>query len=163
VAQAKDGWPACPAIAMWIEMIVGWASLAAMKRRLSLTLVAAGVVVLAGCGSVGGREQAASAVAARLLSAVAAKDGGTACAVLAPDTISELEDSAGKPCDEAILDEDLPQPASVTSSNVYGQWAQVRLSDDTIFLAVFPAGWRVVAAGCQPRGDQPYDCTLQGG
>jgi hypothetical protein len=32
-----------------------------------------------------------------------------------------------------------------------------------VFLAAFPGGWRVVAAGCTPRGDRPYDCTLQGG
>jgi hypothetical protein len=132
-------------------------------KRLSLALAAAGLLTLAGCGSVGGREQAASAVAARLLSAVDAKDGAGACAVLAPDTIAELEDSAGKSCPEAILDDDLPKPGPVTGSRVYGQWAQVHLSDDTVFLAVFPAGWRVVAAGCRPRGDRPYDCTLQGG
>ena len=132
-------------------------------KWLSVTLAAAGVLTLAGCGSVGGREQAASAVAARLLTAVDAKDGAAACAVLAPNTISELEQSAGKSCDQAILEEDLPKPAAVTSSRVYGQWAQVHLADDTVFLAVFAASWRVVAAGCQSRGEQPYDCTLQGG
>jgi hypothetical protein len=45
---------------------------------------------------------------------------------------------------------------------VYGQWAQVRLSEDTVFLGAFPGGWRVVAAGCTPRDNRPYDCTLQG-
>ena len=34
---------------------------------------------------------------------------------------------------------------------------------DTVFLAVFPGGWRVVAAGCTPHGDRPYDCVVQGG
>jgi hypothetical protein len=108
-------------------------------------VLAAGL--LAGCGSVGHREQAASTVALRLLSAVDAKDGTAACGVLAPNTIAELEQSAGKSCSQAILDEDLPQAGTVTRSRVYGQWAQVHLSDDTVFLAVFPAGWRVVAAG----------------
>jgi hypothetical protein len=51
----------------------------------------------------------------------------------------------------------------VTGTDVYGQWAKVRLDDDTVFLAVFSDGWKVVAAGCQPQGDRPYDCTLQGG
>jgi hypothetical protein len=46
---------------------------------------------------------------------------------------------------------------------VYGQWAQVRIGGDTVFLAVFPGSWRVVAAGCQSRGDRPYDCQVQGG
>jgi hypothetical protein len=121
------------------------------------------VLALAGCSSVGERGEAAGSVAVKLMTAVDSKDGASACATLAPDTLAELEQSAGKPCAEAILDEDLPKPGPVTGTDVYGQWAQVRLSDDTLFLAVFPGGWRVVAAGCTPRGERPYDCTLQGG
>ena len=123
----------------------------------------AAVVLPTGCADVGSRETSADGIAARLLNAVEAKDGTAACAVLAPDTVADLEQSAGKPCPEAVLDEDLPAPGSVTGTDVYGQWAQVRLSDDTMFLAVFPGGWRVVAAGCKPRKSRPYDCTLQGG
>jgi uncharacterized protein YceK len=133
-------------------------------RRISVvvvSLMAAGA--LAGCGSVADREQAASAAAVRLLTAVDGKDGATACAALAPDTAAELVQSADKPCEQAILDEDLPAPGTVQGTDVYGQWAQVRLTDDTMFLAVFPGGWRVVAAGCTPRQSRPYDCTLQGG
>jgi uncharacterized protein YceK len=133
-----------------------------MTRRLPAILVTSAVLVLAGCGTVRDREDAAAAVAVRLLSAVQAKDGAAACAVLAPDTSSELEQSAGKSCAEAILDQDLPGPGPVTGSDVYGQWAQVRLTGDTVFLAVFPDGWRVVAAGCAPREERPYDCALQG-
>jgi hypothetical protein len=118
---------------------------------------------LAGCGGPGGREDAASAVAVRLLEAVDRDDGAAACAVLAPQTLADLEKSADQPCADAVLDEDLPAPGRVTNTNVYGQWAQVRLDDDTIFLAVFRDGWRVVAAGCQPQGNRPYDCVLQGG
>jgi hypothetical protein len=125
-------------------------------------VLASTVVVLAGCGSVDDRGDAAASVAARMLTAVQAGDGAGACAALAPDTVSELEESAGKPCAEAILDEDLPAPGEATGSDVYGQWAQVRLTSDTVFLGVFPDGWRVVAAGCTPRQEQPYDCTLQG-
>lgn len=117
---------------------------------------------LSGCGSVRERTDAASTVAVQLLTAVQAEDGAAACAALAPETLSELEESADKPCATAILEEDLPAPAPVTSADVYGQWAQVVLSDDTVFLAMFPGGWRVVAAGCTPRTDRPYDCTLQG-
>jgi hypothetical protein len=118
---------------------------------------------LAGCGSPSGRGDAATAVALRLLTAVDADDGATACATLAPDTLAELESSAEKPCATAVLEEDLPAPATVDTVDVYGQWARVVLSDDTMFLATFPGGWRVVAAGCSPRDRRPYDCVLRGG
>ena len=118
--------------------------------------------MVAGCASVGDREAAASATAVRMLSAVAVKDGASACAALAPRTRSSLQDSAGTSCDKAILDEQLPAPGTVAGADVYGQWAQVRLPGDTVFLAMFPGGWRVVAAGCTPRNSRPYDCTLQG-
>jgi hypothetical protein len=117
----------------------------------------------AGCAPAGDRAQAADAVAMKLLTAINAHDGSGACALLAPDTAAEVAQSGQKSCAEAILDEDLPAPGAVDSTNVYGQWAQVRLTDDTVFLAVFPGGWRVVAAGCTSRGERPYDCTVQGG
>ena len=120
------------------------------------------LLVLAGCAGVGDRGDAAAAVALRMLTAVQNDDGAAACATLAPDTLAELEESAGQSCAEAILDEDLPQPGEVEQSRVYGQWAQVRLTGDTVFLGVFPGGWRVVAAGCTPRGERPYNCDLQG-
>ncbi|MEV4702375.1 hypothetical protein [Actinoplanes sp. NPDC049316] len=131
-----------------------------MLRRVIPALLLAG---LAGCGSVGERGDAAAGVALRLLTAVDGRDGAAACATLAPDTLEAVESAAGQPCDQAILDEDLPAPGPVTGTDVYGQWAQVRLTGDTLFLAVFPGGWRVVAAGCTPRGDKPYDCAIQGG
>jgi hypothetical protein len=128
-----------------------------------IVMLAALTLALAGCASVGDRGEAAAAVATRLLTAVDGKDGEAACATLAPDTASGVEQSNdGKPCAQAILDEDLPKPGTVTGTSVYGQWAQVRLSDDTVFLAVFRNGWRVVAAGCEPRASRPYDCQVQG-
>jgi hypothetical protein len=132
-------------------------------RRMAAVLLPLAVAALAGCAAAGGRGQAAADVATRLLTAVQGKDGAAACALLAPDTASEVEHSGGKPCPDAILDEDLPGPGAVTGSAVYGQWAQVRVGADTVFLAAFPGGWRVVAAGCKPRGDRPYDCEVQGG
>ncbi|HEV7965159.1 MAG TPA: hypothetical protein VGP57_21625 [Actinoplanes sp.] len=128
-----------------------------------LAVAAVLALALAGCGDVGRRSAAATEVALRMLTAVDGKDGATACATLAPDTASKLQESAGKPCAEAILGENLPAPGTVTGADVYGQWAQVRLSDDTLFLGAFPGGWRVVAAGCTPRGERPYNCTLEGG
>ncbi|GIE92269.1 hypothetical protein [Actinoplanes regularis] len=122
------------------------------------------VFLVAGCGSVRERADAAAGTATRLLTAVAGRDGSAACALLAPDTVADVAEAAGTSCAEAILDEDLPGPGAVTSAVVYGQWAQVRVSGDTMFLAVFGGGWRVVAAGCVPRGaDRPYDCSISGG
>ncbi len=121
------------------------------------------MLVMSGCASVGEREDAASAVALRMLTAVDGGDGAAACATLAPETLADLERSAEEPCPAAIVQENLPGPGRVEQSRVYGQWAQVRLTGDTVFLALFPGGWRVVAAGCTPRGERPYDCVLRGG
>jgi hypothetical protein len=124
----------------------------------------AGLVLLlglSGCASTGDREAAAATAALRLLTAVQNDDGETACAALAPDTAADVARDA--PCAEAVLQEDLPGPGAVVGSAVYGQWAQVRTTTDTLFLAVFGGGWRVVAAGCAPRGNRPYDCVVQGG
>jgi hypothetical protein len=119
-------------------------------------------VALAGCSPVGDRAESAESTAVGFLRDVAAGNGAAACALLAPNTVAELEQSDKKGCAEAIVGEDLPRPGTASGTSVYGQWAQVHLTDDTVFLAVFPGGWRVVAAGCTPQGDRPYDCTLQG-
>ena len=119
------------------------------------------LLALAGCGSTGGRADAAAGVAVRLLTAVTDRDASAACELLAPRTREQV--AADGSCEDAILDENLPEPGPVERSEVYGQRAQVRLAGDTVFLAAFPGGWRVVAAGCTPRGEQPYDCSVQGG
>ncbi|GIM90685.1 hypothetical protein [Paractinoplanes toevensis] len=120
-------------------------------------------LALTGCSSAGDRGTAAAASATGLLRAVAAGDGSAACALLAPETVAEVAESAEKPCSEAILEEKLPAPGRVLGTAVYGQRAQVRLDDDTMFLGAFAGGWRVVAAGCTGRGEQPYDCVVEAG
>jgi hypothetical protein len=137
-------------------MVTGW-------PRTAMALVAAGLAaVCAGCAGPDQQGDAAAEVARGLLTAVAAGDGTAACAALAPDTRQELAQSAGKPCAAAITEEALPPPGPVETVDVYGQWARVVTSADTLFLATFGDGWRVVAAGCQPRADRPYDCRVQG-
>jgi hypothetical protein len=134
--------------------------LTAVRHQRLVTCLSVTVLAVTGCSSVGDQEEAASAAALRLLDAVAAGDGEAACALLAPDTAETVAEDA--PCAEAILDQDLPRPGTVTGADVYGQWAQVRLDDDTVFLAAFPGGWRVVAAGCTPRENRPYQCSVEG-
>ena len=121
------------------------------------------VVALAGCGSLSERESAAVRVTEAFLTAVTDGDGDAACGALTPDAVTAVEDSAGEPCADAILDADLPAPAPATDTAVYGQWARVRLGGGAVFLATFPGGWRVDAAGCEPRGERPYDCAVDGG
>jgi ketosteroid isomerase-like protein len=133
-----------------------------MRSRLAVVVLAA-MLGVAGCGSMSGRERGAAEVAQRFLESVENGDGEAACAVLAPDTVAEVEESAGQPCADAVLDADLPGPAEVEATDVYGQLARVRLADDTVFAAMFPGGWRVMAAGCQSRGELPYDCSVKGG
>jgi hypothetical protein len=131
-------------------------------RRTAAVVLPLALTLIAGCAAAGDRGQAAAAVATRMLTAADGRDGATACSLLAPATASEVEQSGGKSCAEAILDEDLPKPGVVTATAVYGQWAQVRIGGDTVFLAAFPGGWRVVAAGCRSQGERPYNCAVQG-
>ena len=42
------------------------------------------------------------------------------------------------------------------------EYTQARSTTDTLFLHDFPDGWRVTGAGCHPRNDQVYDCTVGG-
>ncbi|WP_433221762.1 hypothetical protein ACQP00_21580 [Dactylosporangium sp. CS-047395] len=136
-----------------------------MRTRRSVA-AAAGVSVallVAGCATSVPRRDAVADAAVRLLTAVQDRDGGTACALLAPDTAVAVQQAAGDAvCADAILQEDLPGPGAVQHVGVYGQWAEVVFDDDTVFLAALPGGWRVVAAGCRPRGERPYDCVGRG-
>ncbi|MFI9150984.1 hypothetical protein [Streptomyces sp. NPDC053367] len=129
-------------------------------RWVALVAVAAG---LAGCATLGERETAASRAAQRFAESVRREDGPRACAALAPETRQELEQSAESPCPEALLQEDLSYRGRVRSVQVYGQQAQVVLDGDTLFLSRFPTGWRVTAAGCEPRPQRPYQCQVKGG
>jgi hypothetical protein len=118
---------------------------------------------LTGCGSLSRREAAVTAVARQFRSAVAAGNAAVACGLLAPQTRRELERSADLPCDRALADADVPTHGHhVDTVDVYGDQARVVFAGDTVFLASFSAGWRITAAGCVYRGDQPYDCVISG-
>ncbi len=83
------------------------------------------------------------------------------CALLAPSTLQTLEAEESAPCADVIGQVPLPGGA-VETVEVWGGQAQVRLTGDTVFLTETPTGWRVTAAACEPRGEMPYDCEVEG-
>ena len=134
--------------------------MASVPRLLAAAVVAA---LVAGCGSAS--DPQVQDVARDFYGAVDARDGGAACALLAPRTRDELEQSSGRPCPEAILEEDLPAPGGTDQVSRFGTAAQVRHANDTTFLSRFESGWLVVAVGCSRAvgPGQRYDCRVKGG
>lgn len=118
-------------------------------------------VVLSGCAPT--QNAGVRAVALRFYTAYSQDEPGVACDQLAPRTKSELEQSAGKPCAEALPEEEVPEVDTPVDVRVFGTAAQVRWSGETTFLARFQGGWKVMAAACAERSDQPYDCAISGG
>jgi hypothetical protein len=117
-------------------------------------------LVLTGCGESG--DSAVEAVAGDLLEATSTGDGQAACEVLSPHTQDELEQSSGKPCDRAILEEDIGRGGPVRDAQVFDTMAQVRFDDETVFLSRFDSGWLVVATACTSQPARPYDCSVSG-
>ncbi|MFE3998711.1 hypothetical protein ACFX43_07910 [Nocardioides sp. YIM B13467] len=118
-------------------------------------------MILTGCGSE--QDEAVRGKATAFQEAVAAQDWARACALLAPETRSELESAAKKPCDGALAEEGLPTPGAPDGVDVFGTMAEVRYRGETVFLTRFADGWRLYAAGCMPQHPEPYDCALHGG
>lgn len=102
-------------------------------------------------------------VAEDFYAALARGDGAAACELLAPATRDELEQSAGKPCATAVLEEDVPRAGKARDVDVYGSAGEVELDGDTAFLGEFRDGWRITAVGCTPQPPEPYDCQVAGG
>ena len=125
-------------------------------RDLAVLVVAC--AALAACG--GTQDDAATTAARRLLDAAAASDGAGACAALAPPTRDELEQSSGKPCEEAVLEEELGGGDGPASVEVFDTMAQVVVGAETVFLSRYDGRWRVVAAACTAVPDRPYDCSI---
>jgi hypothetical protein len=95
------------------------------------------------------------------LAAARDDDGAAACALLAPAARDELASTAGAPCPEAVLEEDLEtqdaRPAEVT---VFDSMAQATVGSQTVFLSRYDGRWLVVGAACTPVPDAPYDCSI---
>ncbi|HET6627031.1 MAG TPA: hypothetical protein VFG63_11650 [Nocardioidaceae bacterium] len=131
------------------------------RKRFALAAVLLTLGAAAGCGNAD--DHAVTDTADAFYAAVASDDGAAACALLAPRTRSELEQSAGKPCDTAILEEDIPEAGQARRTQVFGKMGQVQYAGDTAFLAEFHSGWRMMALICAPTPkDLPYDCKVSG-
>jgi hypothetical protein len=130
-------------------------------RRAILAAVVA--VLLAGCGA-SDRAPDVDAVAQRFHEAIGRQDGEAACAELAEEAKSKLEQQEGKPCEEAILGLDLPDSAEIARTTVYVTNASVDLAaGGTAFLSQSDSGWKISAAGCVATvPDLPYECELEG-
>ena len=135
-----------------------------MPRRapVAILLVLASLAS-AGCGA-GDREDDAAAAAERFHSALARDDGRAACAELSEEARNTLEQQEQAPCEQAVLEIDLPRGAAVTGARVYMVSASVALRGGAVtFLNEGPVGWKVSAAGCLPtEPGHPYDCELEG-
>ena len=136
-----------------------------MRARARPTTVLALAVLLPaiGCGTAG-READVAAVTDRFHAALEADDGSAACAELSSETIKKLEQEEERPCEQAILELDLPGGARTASADVYITSAYADLGQaGADFLDKGPDGWKISAAGCMPsEPDQPYDCELEG-
>jgi hypothetical protein len=129
-------------------------------RRGWLIPAAALVVLLSGCGAAPGTD-AVTRAADQWLAAARAGDAAALCRLLTPAAVQSVV-SGDETCQQAVGDLDLPGTGPVDSVQVWSDRAQVRTGADTLFLTRVAAGWRVSGAGCTFRGDQPYDCDVEG-
>jgi hypothetical protein len=132
-----------------------------MMSRLACALVAGlALLALGGCGSAGDRSAARTA-AKRFYAALDRGDGRAACAELSSDASQELAKSEKAPCSEAVMG--LREPhARIVRVVVFQGSAKVDLSGGkSLFLDDESDGWRISAAGCEPQGQEPYDCELE--
>jgi hypothetical protein len=133
-----------------------------MWRRLWLLGFLASATTIGGCAGLGPDTAGAAGAAEAFHAAAARGDGSAACAQLSVRVADELEQSAGTRCEQAVLAADLPDAGQVHEVQVWGGRGLVVLDHDIVFVAEFDSGWRVTAAGCSPRQDRPYDCTVKG-
>jgi hypothetical protein len=127
------------------------------RRRRLLAVAGGAAVLLTGCASI--QQPEVERVATSFEDA--GGDPAARCDLLAPATLAVLEESRSAPCAEAV--QQLPlRGGEVESVEIWGDGAQVALTDDTLFLTETDAGWRVTAAACRPNGEAPYDCEVEG-
>lgn len=134
------------------------------------TLVKAvpGLVLLLGvaaCSGEGAGPPGAEQAAEKFYAAVQAGDYGQACSMLAPATLEDsqqAEDGGEQPCIDKLGAVSLASPGMPVTSQAFGRNAQVVFEADTVFLTLSNGTWKVMAAGCTPRGERPYSCLIEG-
>jgi hypothetical protein len=117
---------------------------------------------LTGCTS--SEQGDATRAADVFVAAIADREADRACALLAPASREELEQTSGTPCPETVLDEaaQAAQAGRRLEVSTFGDMAQVRYAEDVVFLARHSGGWRVMAAGCVAQRGAPYSCGIEG-
>jgi hypothetical protein len=117
------------------------------------------LLLLAGCADA--QRPAVEQTVTGFISALATGDTPAGCALLAPATRDALEYQRSQACAVALEQLSLPR-GDLLDTTEWGGEAQVHTTADTLFLTQTSHGWRIAAAGCQPRGDAPYACKVQG-
>jgi hypothetical protein len=132
------------------------------RARPTSAVTLACLLVGAGCGTAD-READIAAVVDGFHAALEERDGAAACARLNAQTAAALERQEKRPCEEAILELELPAGARAAGAEVYVTSGYAELGEaGAAFLDEGPEGWRISAAGCTSRtGDQPYECELE--
>ena len=127
-----------------------------------LALIVAGIVGAIVIGLARGSDDPeVGRTVERFASALEKRDGAAACRELSADTRGELESQEGSECETAILDLDLTL-GEVSSVKVADSAANVELSTGgSVYLEETGKGWRIDAAGCEPRPSAPDDCDVK--
>lgn len=124
------------------------------------------LIVVAGCSAGGSARAGAEATAEQFAQAVSAGQGAGACALLTRDAREDVETASGVACATGIgrlrLRLAVPSADAPDDARVYGRAAMVGRDGAALFLARSGSTWLVRAAGCAPRTDAPYDCTVDG-
>jgi hypothetical protein len=131
-----------------------------MVRRNATHWAAAGLVAatMTGCTASAQAPDVRRATTA-FFADVAAHRDAQACADLAPQAAQALATSDSG-CPEQIGELKLTG-GTIRAVRVWGERAQVLLSQDTVFLTRGHHGWKLTAAGCRRQNKGPYDCDVE--
>lgn len=127
--------------------------------RLSILAVPLGLALTA-C-SPAAQDDDAAKVAGRFVSAVADRDGTTACTLLTEQARESVIGATDAKCGDAVLNVQ-EQGTALHRVQVWGDAAQVRIGSDVVFLMHLRSGWFISAAGCTPQTAAPYKCDVDG-